>query len=56
MKSVGRVNHFPLESYCNDRACPVRGFEWSPQLQAGLGRPAIYKKRVVVAAALGLRT
>ena len=31
------------------------GLDLSPQLQAGLGRPAIYKKRPEVAAALGLR-
>ena len=31
------------------------GLDLSPQLQAGLGRPAIYKKGAVVDAALGLR-
>ncbi|MFO7873804.1 MAG: hypothetical protein R6U62_04920 [Bacteroidales bacterium] len=34
----------------------VRWLDLSLQLQAGLGRPAIYKKGAVVAAALGLRT
>ena len=33
----------------------MTGLDLSPQLQAGLGRPAIYKKRPEVAAALGLR-
>ncbi|MFO7873115.1 MAG: hypothetical protein R6U62_01385 [Bacteroidales bacterium] len=34
----------------------MTGLDLSPQLQAGLGRPANYKKEAVVAVALGLRS
>ena len=48
-----------LEPECNSGIRNVREtrtLKGSIQLQAGLGRPAIYKKRAEVDAALGLRT
>ncbi|MFO7873064.1 MAG: hypothetical protein R6U62_01105 [Bacteroidales bacterium] len=47
-----------LEPECNSgirNARETRTLKGSIQLQAGLGRPAIYKKRAEVDAALGLR-